>query len=124
MDFKGVEFNRYRGEKHTKAVLVDNSDPQMTLEVLRELREENKKRVKLFVKEGVENIEGYNKKHSDSRLPQVLFVADECQVMFQTPRSGGVQLEIHREISDILNTIATQGRSQGIHMLLSLTAVI
>lgn len=119
MDFKGVEFNRYRGEKHTKAVLVDNSDPQMTLEVLRELREENKKRVKLFVKEGVENIERYNKKHSDSRLPQVLFVADECQVLFQTPRSGGVQLEIHREISDILNTIATQGRSQGIHMLLA-----
>ena len=35
MDFKGVEFNRYKGAKHTKAVLVDNSDAQMTLEVLR-----------------------------------------------------------------------------------------
>lgn len=35
MDFKGVEFNRYRGVKHVKALLVDNSDPQMTLEVLR-----------------------------------------------------------------------------------------
>ena len=45
MDFKGVEFNRYRGVKHVKALLVDNSDPQMTLEVLRELHEENKKRV-------------------------------------------------------------------------------
>ena len=119
MDFKGVEFNRYKGEKHTKAVLVDNSDPQMTLEVLRELREENKKRVKLWQREGVNNIDGYNKKHPDSRLPQVLFVADECQVMFQTPRAGGVQMDIHREISDILNTIATQGRSQGIHMLLA-----
>ncbi len=119
MDFKGVEFNRYKGEKHTKAVLVDNSDPQMTLEVLRELREENKKRVKLWQCEGVNNIDGYNKKHPDSRLPQVLFVADECQVMFQTPRAGGVQMDIHREISDILNTIATQGRSQGIHMLLA-----
>jgi energy-coupling factor transporter ATP-binding protein EcfA2 len=119
MDFKGVEFNRYKGEKHTKAVLVDNSDPQMTLEVLRELREENKKRVKLWQREGVNNIDGYNKKHPDSRLPQVLFVADECQVMFQAPRTGGVQMDIHREISDILNTIATQGRSQGIHMLLA-----
>ena len=28
-------------------------------------------------------------------------------------------MAIHREISDILNTIATQGRSQGIHMLLA-----
>ena len=119
MDFKGVEFNRYRGEKHTKAVLVDNNDPQMTLEVLRELREENKKRVKLWQKEGVNNIDRYNSKHPDKRLPQILFVADECQVMFQAPRHGGVQMEIHREISDILNTIATQGRSQGIHMLLA-----
>lgn len=119
MDFKGVEFNRYRGVKHTKAVLVDNSDPQMTLEVLRELKEENKKRIKLWQKEGVNNIEGYNKKYPNQRLPQVLFVADECQVMFQAPKLVGLQLEIHREICDILNTIATQGRSQGIHMLLA-----
>lgn len=119
MDFKGVEFNRYRGEKHTKAVLVDNSDPQMTLEVLRELREENKRRVKLWQKDGVNNIDRYNRLHPEDRIPQILFVADECQVLFQTPKGGGVQLAIHREISDILNTIATQGRSQGIHMLLA-----
>jgi len=119
MDFKGVEFNRYKGEKHTKAVLVDNNDPQMTLEVLRELKEENRKRVKLWQAEGVNNIDGYNRRHPESRLPQVLFVADECQVLFQSPRIGGVQMELHREITDILNTIATQGRSQGIHMLLA-----
>ena len=119
LDFKGVEFNRYKGEKHTKAVLVDNSDPQMTLEVLRELRDENKRRVKLWQAEGVNNIDGFNRKHPDCKMPQVLFVADECQVMFQSPRSGEVQLDIHREIEDILNTIATQGRSQGIHMLLA-----
>lgn len=119
MDFKGVEFNRYHGVKHTKAVLVDNSDPQMTLEVLRELKEENKKRIKLWQKVGVNNIDGYNKKYPTQRLPQVLFIADECQVMFQTPKLVGMQLEIHREICEILNMIATQGRSQGIHMLLA-----
>ena len=119
MDFKGVEFNRYRGEKHTKAVLVDNSDPQMTLEVLRELREENKRRVKLWQNAGVNNIDRYNCLHLEDRIPQILFVADECQIMFQTPKAGGVQMAIHREISEILNTIATQGRSQGIHMLLA-----
>lgn len=119
MDFKGVEFNRYRGVKHTKAVLVDNSDPQMTLEVLRELNEENKRRVKLWRQEGVTKIDEYNKLHPESRLPQVLFVADECQVMFMMPHTGGVQMQIHQEINEILNTIATQGRSQGIHMLLA-----
>ena len=118
MDFKGVEFNRYRGLKHTKAVLVDNSDSQMTLEVLRELKEENKRRVELWQKEGVNTIDGYNKKYPNNRLPQVLFVADECQVMFKESTQGTERL-ISREISEILNTIATQGRSQGIHMLLA-----
>lgn len=118
MDFKGVEFNRYRGVKHTKAVLVDNSDSQMTLEVLRELKEENKKRVKLWQKESVSNIDGYNKKYPDNRLPQVLFVADECQVMFKES-TGGTERIIQQEIQEILNIIATQGRSQGIHMLLA-----
>lgn len=118
LDFKGVEFNRYRGVKHAKAVLVDNSDPQMTLEVLRELKEENSRRIKLWRNEGVNNIDGYNHKYPDARLPQILFVADECQVMFQ-PAKSGTQRIIQNEISDILNTIATQGRSQGIHMLLA-----
>ena len=119
MDFKGVEFNRYRGIKHTKAVLVDNSDPQMTLEVLRELREENKLRVKLWQKECVNNIDGYNKKYPNKRLPQILFVADECQVMFKEHTSNGMERMIQQEIAEILNIIATQGRSQGIHMLLA-----
>lgn len=118
MDFKGVEFNRYKGAKHTKAVLVDNSDAQMTLEVLRELRDENKMRVKLWQKESVNNIDGYNRKFPEKRLPQILFVADECQVMFRTPTKGTDRL-IQQEISEILNIIATQGRSQGIHMLLA-----
>ena len=118
MDFKGVEFNRYRGEKHTKAVLVDNSDRQMTLEVLRELRDENKRRIKLWQQESVNNIDGYNTKHPSNRVPQVLFVADEGQVMFKEYTSGTERV-IQQEISEILNTIATQGRSQGIHMLLA-----
>lgn len=119
LDFKGVEFNRYRGVKHTKAVLVDNGDPQMTLEVLRELREENKRRVKLWQQNGVNNIDGYNNRHPQERLPQILFVADECQVMFRTPRGGSSQMMIQREIAEVIDIIATQGRSQGIHMLLA-----
>ncbi len=119
MDFKGVEFNRYKGVKHTKAVLVDNSDPQMTLEVLRELRDENKYRVKLWQKECVNNIDGYNKKYPNKRIPQILFVADECQVMFKEHTSNNTERLLQQEISEILNIIATQGRSQGIHMLLA-----
>lgn len=119
MDFKGVEFNRYKGIKHTKAVLVDNSDPQMTLEVLRELKEENRKRTIKWREVGVSNIDGYNAKNPQQKVPQILFVADECQVMFKSLTTNSTSMQIQREISDILNIIATQGRSQGIHMLLA-----
>ncbi len=119
MDFKGVEFNKYRGIKHAKAVLVDNSDPQMTIEILRELKEENRKRVKLWQADGVSNIDGYNKKHPDERMPQILFIADECQVMFSKSDGSSNGYKMQREIADIVNIIATQGRSQGIHMLLA-----
>ena len=119
MDFKGVEFNKYKGIKHTKAVLVDNSDPQMTLEVLRELKEENKRRTTLWRQSGVSNIDGYNSKNPQKKMPQILFVADECQVMFKTPAGNSLLVQVQREIAEILNIIATQGRSQGIHMLLA-----
>lgn len=119
MDFKGVEFNKYKGIKHAKAVLVDNSDPQMTIEILRELKEENRKRVKLWQAVGVADIDGYNKKYPEARMQQILFVADECQVMFSKSDGSSSGYKQQREIADIVNTIATQGRSQGIHMLLA-----
>ena len=118
MDFKGVEFNRYRGEKHTKAVLVDNSDPQMTLEVLRELEDEYNRRNKLCVAEDISIIDDYNKRHKTQRFPQILFVADECQVMFQERTQGTARI-IQQEIFKILDLIATKGRNQGIHMILA-----
>lgn len=115
MDFKGVEFNAYRGLKHTKAVLVDSSDPQMTLEVLRELFEEDKRRRRLWANEEVKSIDGYNTKHPDNRLPQIVFVADECQAMFKQPTNDTERIALN-EISDILVHIAKIGRSQGIHL--------
>lgn len=118
MDFKGVEFNSYRNVKHTRAVLVDSNDPQMTLEVLRELFEEDKERRKLWSKEGVKSIDGYNSKHPDHRMPRIMFVADECQVMFKQSSNDSERI-ILKEISDILTHIAKIGRSQGIHMLLA-----
>ena len=120
MDFKGVEFNSYRGIKHTKAVLVDASDPQMTLEVLRELKSEYDRRMELFSEENVKTVHSYNLRHTDKRLSQVLFIADECQEMFKGGSSGDATVSvIQRDINSILDIIATKGRAAGIHMLLA-----
>lgn len=119
LDFKlgGVEFNRYQGVKHVKAMLVDNSDQQITLEILRELRERMAERGKLLRNAGVSNLSEYNKLHPDSKLPHVLLVADECHEMFK--QDSSIPRNISNAISDIVIKIAKEGRSQGVHLILA-----
>ena len=119
MDFKigGVEFNRYKNEKHVKALLVDNSDIQITLEILREINNKMRERGKLLRSCGVSNIVEYNDINPDNRMPRIVLIADECHVMFPTMSSKEVKL--YREISDILAKIAKEGRSQGVHLVLA-----
>lgn len=117
MDFKlgGVEFNRYRDEKHVKALLVDNSDILITLEILRNINEQMRERGKLLRASGVSNITDYNKINPTKRMPRILFVADECHVMFNP--QGRKNLKQYSEISDIIVKIAKEGRSQGVHLI-------
>ena len=119
MDFKigGVEFNRYKNEKHVKALLVDNSDIQITLEILRDISNKMRERGKLLRASGVSNIVEYNQVNPEKKMPRIVFIADECHVMFPTMSSKEVKL--YREISDILAKIAKEGRSQGVHLVLA-----
>ena len=119
LDFKlgGVEFNRYRESKHVKALLVDNSDLQVTLEILRDLNEQMKERGKMLRSAGVSNIADYNRANPNNHMPQILFVADECHAMFNSSMSNNHKL--FREMSEVIARIAKEGRSQGVHLILA-----
>lgn len=119
MDFKigGVEFNRYKNEKHVKALLVDNSDVQITLEILRDISNRMRERGKLLRASGVSNIVEYNQVNPTKKMPRIVFIADECHVMF--PSSTNKEMKLYREIADILAKIAKEGRSQGVHLILA-----
>ena len=119
LDFKlgGVEFNRYRDSKHVKALLVDNSDAQVTLEILRDLNEQMKNRGKLLQSAGVSNIKDYNRANPNNHMPQILFVADECHAMFNSSMSNNHKL--FREMSEVVVRIAKEGRNQGVHLILA-----
>lgn len=119
MDFKigGVEFNRYKNEKHVKALLVDNSDIQITLEILRDISNKMRERGKLLRGCGVSNIVEYNAITPDKKMPRIVFIADECHVMF--PTMNNKEAKLYREISEILAKIAKEGRSQGVHLVLA-----
>ena len=120
LDFKlgGVEFNRYKKSKHVKALLVDNSDLQITLEILRDIDKQMRVRGKKIQAAGVGNIEEFNKKakeNNEMRMPQILFVADECHVMFNP--TVGNNHKLFQEMSEIIVRIAKEGRSQGVHLI-------
>ncbi len=109
----GVEFNQYKGEKHVTALLVDNNDSRVTLEILKNLEYRMEERSKEFAKVGARNLEMYNSKASNP-MPQLILVIDECQMIF-SERPDNVEREIRR----IISLTAKQGRSQGVHMIFS-----
>ena len=112
-----MDFNRYKNEKHVKALLVDNSDIQITLEILRDISNKMRERGKLLRASGVSNIVEYNAVNPTKKMPRIVFIADECHVMFPTMNSK--EAKLYREISEILQKIAKEGRSQGVHLVLA-----
>lgn len=118
MDFKlgGVEFNRYKDEKHIHAMMVDNSDYRVTLEILRELKDRMADRGKLFRSESVTNIAEYNSTATE-HMPHIIFIADECHELFR--RGVDIPHAVSTEINEILTKIAKEGRNQGVHMIMA-----
>lgn len=113
----GVEFNRYKDAKHARALLVDNSDIQVILEILRDLREQMQERGKVLREAGVQNIDDYNSSHSDDRMSRIWVVIDECHVLFEQQLNS--ERKARAEIIDIITKVASEGRSQGVHLIMA-----
>jgi hypothetical protein len=126
MDFKkgGVEFNAYVPENnketaendvevipHIKAALLDDCDRQVVVEILRRLNEEMNNRGKLFRDQRKKNLSEYNAT-AKKRLPTIILAVDECHLLF-----GVKQDEHQKNINQIVQNIASQGRSQGFHLI-------
>lgn len=120
LDFKlgGVEFNRYRDTKHVKALLVDNSDTSVVLEILRDLNASMYERGKLLKSANVQRIDEYNRQNPDNPMPQILAVIDECHNIFNLEGSGR-QTSVQREVLSILTKITKEGRNQGVHLIMA-----
>lgn len=115
MDFKlgGVEFNQYKNLKHARAILVDDSDKPITLEILRNLYREMAERGKTMSAHGVTEFGKYNAL-TQQKFPRIILAIDECHELF-SDRADQVQLEIN----SIISRIAKEGRSKGVHLLMA-----
>lgn len=116
LDFKGVEFNCYRGFKHSRAILVDRADERITYEVIRDIKLKMEERQQILAAAGASDVAEYNKMNADKHLSQIILVADESQTLFADRAKNG---RLQNEMVDIIALIAQQGRAYGVHLLLS-----
>ena len=114
MDFKqgGVEFSPYKDMPHVRALMVDGNDEQVTISILNHIDEQMEIRGKKISSAGVKNIEEYNRKNPNHRLPQIVLIVDECQDLFK--ESLGSRDTV---ISQTIASIARKGRNQGVHFV-------
>ncbi len=120
LDFKdGLEFDRLgpRPDRphwmpHVR-VLGLEGDRLFGLAVLRHLDAEFGRRAEKFRTAGHNHLAAYRQAHPDERVPRVLVVIDEFQVLI------GSQDDIGHEAVRIIETLARRGRAVGMHLVLA-----
>ena len=114
LDFKmgGVELNRYKSYPHVRALLVDESDPGITLEILKDIQTRMKERGERMRQAGCQNLKDYNRENPERKMPRMILLVDECHALFKDGRH-----KIQKEIDQIVEQIAKEGRNQGVHLI-------
>ncbi len=108
---EGVELAPYRHLPHTEVVSL-HSSPELSRSILTELLEEKERRNSLFKSMRVNDFTAYRQiAQPQDKLPRILFLVDEYQELFEGDQDGIASIQ--------LLTLAQQGRSAGIHMLLA-----
>ncbi|MCB9461190.1 MAG: DNA translocase FtsK [Anaerolineaceae bacterium] len=116
VDFKqGVEFITYaEGDLPHARVIAIASEREFGLSVLKGLADELSRRARLFQSDGISapNLATY-RDMTGEKLPRILLIIDEFQVLL----SG--QDSIATQAAAILKTVAEQGRSFGVHVVMA-----
>lgn len=114
VDFKkGVEFKDYAVHKlpHARVVAIE-SELEFGVSVLRGMDAELTQRGDAFRDAGVQDIAAYREKTGDD-MPRTLLIVDEFHELFVDEGTAS------RESLSIVERIARQGRSFGMHMVLA-----
>lgn len=113
LDFKGgVEF----GLEYEQFGEVIMERPR-AIEVLKELVEENEKRLAVFRKMGVKNLAEYNHR-TGKNLARIIVASDEVAEMLDKTGSSKEEKAQIEEIQGYLSTLARLARATGINLLL------
>lgn len=115
LDFKkGVEFQAYSQAALPHADIIGiESQREFGLSALEYVDQCMQRRGQLFRSAGVQDLHSWNLLHPDEPMPRMLIVIDEFQELFVE------EDKISSQVSLILDRIVRQGRSFGVHAVLS-----
>lgn len=110
----GTTFYKYKDLPHSVAVSLEKSS-DATISVLNSLRSEQEKRHSIFTKNGCSKYSEYRKickeRGEKHNMPRILLLIDEYNVLFEDV--------IKDRAANLLLGLLAQGRSAGIHIMLS-----
>lgn len=106
IDVKRVEFPKYKNFPHVKEVITD---AHKSIKLLESLIEEMERRYELFEKSGVNELELYNNKHKNKKLPYIVCVIDEYAELANKDKN------VHK----IIESIVALSRASGIHLIMA-----
>ena len=120
LDFKdGVSSSLYVDQAKLPHIQIisSNNDPDDANIILNKIRRERESRNELFKEYSVNDISDFNKLMDkrgleDSKLPRIIIIIDECQVLFADS-----------ELASQMEDISRRCRSTGIHLVLSTQAL-
>ncbi|MFA5211429.1 MAG: DNA translocase FtsK 4TM domain-containing protein [Patescibacteria group bacterium] len=108
VDPKRVELTMYNGIPHLLTPVITNT--QKTVNALKWTIGEMERRFELFSKVGSRNIDSYNEKYPNKKIPHIVFIIDELADLMATAASD-VEAGIIR--------LAQMARAVGIHLVVA-----
>ena len=107
IDPKMLELSAYEGIPHLLSPVI--TDSKKAASALGWTVREMNNRYKLMSKEGVKNIDGYNKKHK-LKMPYIVVVVDEM---------SDLMLVAGKEIENYIQKLSQMARAAGIHIIMA-----
>tara|TARA_Y100000310_G_scaffold344885_2_gene460252 strand:- start:3175 stop:5325 length:2151 start_codon:yes stop_codon:yes gene_type:complete len=108
VDPKRVELSGYNGIPHLLSpVIIEN---KKAIGALRWAVQEMERRYQILNEAGSRDIDSYNKKNKDEKLPYILIVIDELADLMSS---------YGREVEGVIIRLAQMARATGIHLILS-----
>ncbi len=108
VDPKRVELTLYNGIPHLLTPVITNV--QQTVNALKWTISEMERRFELFSKDQSRDIQSYNRKHPDKKVPYIVFIIDELADLMSMAAN---------EVEASIIRLAQMARAVGIHLILA-----